>query len=103
MDGEQDPDGNGSVAEVTRSQPMLTPLTEAAIFLVLTVETGGADTVRDLLADSAGIVRSVGFRDRDGELSSVVGIGSDAWDVLFAGSRPAELHPFREIAGPRHV
>jgi putative iron-dependent peroxidase len=101
--GEQDTAGNGSVAEVTRSQPVLTPLTEAAIFLVLTVETGGADAVRDLLADSAGIVRSVGFRDRDGELSCVVGIGSYAWDVLFAGSRPAELHPFREIAGPRHV
>ncbi len=59
--------------------------------------------VRDLLADSAGIVRSVGFRDRDGERSCVVGIGSDAWGVLFAGSRPAELHPFREIAGSRHV
>ena len=41
--GEQDTDGNGSVAEVTRSQPVLTPLTEAAIFLVLTVEPGGED------------------------------------------------------------
>jgi putative iron-dependent peroxidase len=101
--GEQDPNGNGSVAKVTRSQPVLTPLTEAAIFLVLTVEPGAEEAVRDLLADSAGIIRSVGFRDRDGELSCVIGIGSDAWDLLFPGPRPAELHPFREIAGPRHV
>ena len=64
--GERDPDGNGSVAEVTRSQPVLTPLTESAILLVLTVETAGVDVMRDLLAGSAGIVRSVGFRDRDG-------------------------------------
>jgi putative iron-dependent peroxidase len=99
--GEQD--RIGSVAKVSRSQPVLTPLTEAAIFLVLAVDAGGVDVVRDLLADSAGIVRSVGFRDRDGELSCVVGIGSDVWDVLFAGSRPAELHPFREIVGARHV
>jgi putative iron-dependent peroxidase len=91
------------VANVNRSQSVLTPLTEAAIFLVLTIDTGGEDAVRDLLADSAGIVRSVGFRDRDGELSCVIGVGSDAWDVLFAGPRPAELHPLREIAGPRHV
>jgi hypothetical protein len=62
--GERDPDGNGSVAEVTRSQPVLTPLTESAILLVLTVETGGVDAMRDLLAGFAGIRRSVGFRDR---------------------------------------
>jgi putative iron-dependent peroxidase len=101
--GGHDPEGNGSVAKVTRSQPVLTPLTEAAIFLVLTVDSGGEDVVRDLLADSAGIVRSVGFRDPDGELACVFAIGSDAWDTLFAGPRPAELHPFREIAGPRHT
>jgi putative iron-dependent peroxidase len=88
---------------VTRSQPVLTPLTGAAIFLVLTVDAGGEDVVRDLLASSAGMVRSVGFRDRDGELSCVVGIGSQVWDLLFAGSRPAELHPFREIVGARHI
>jgi len=32
-----------------------------------------------------------------------VGIGSLAWDRLFTGPRPAELHPFRELAGPRHL
>jgi putative iron-dependent peroxidase len=101
--GEHDPGGNGSVGKVTRSQPVLTPLTEAAIFLVLTVDAGGEDIVRDVLADCAGIVRAIGFREREGELSCVVGIGSDAWDRLFAGSRPAELHAFREIVGVRHT
>jgi porphyrinogen peroxidase len=96
--GERDPDGNGSVAEVTRSQPVLTPLTESAIFLVLTVETGGADAVRDLLADS-GIVRSVG--SAIGTASCPVSSGSGRTrGTCFAGSRPAELHPFREICQP---
>jgi putative iron-dependent peroxidase len=83
-------------------QPVVTPLTEAAIFLVVTVNPGGEEAVRDLLADVAGILRAVGFRVPDGSLDCVVGIGSRAWDRLFAGPRPAELHPFRELAGPRH-
>ena len=81
------------------AQPVLTPLTEAAIFLVAVIREGGEDTVRDLIPDIAGIGRSVGFRAPEGELSVVVGIGSDAWDRLFGGPRPAELHPFRELSG----
>jgi porphyrinogen peroxidase len=81
---------------------VVVPLTAAAIFLVLTVNPGGEQAVRDLLPDVAGLRRSVGFRIPEGSLAVVVGIGSDAWDRLFAGPRPAELHPFRELAGPRH-
>ncbi|HEY7262175.1 MAG TPA: Dyp-type peroxidase [Trebonia sp.] len=83
-------------------QPVVVPLTAAAIFLVLTVQPGGEQAVRDLLPDVAGLQRSVGFRIPEGSLATVVAIGSDAWDRLFAGPRPAELHPFRELAGPRH-
>lgn len=83
-------------------QPVLSPLTAAAIFLVLTVNPGGEDAVRDLLPDVAGLQRSVGFRVPGGGLQVVAGIGADAWDRLFAGPRPAELHPFTELAGPRH-
>jgi putative iron-dependent peroxidase len=83
-------------------QPVLSPLTAAAIFLVVVVHPGGEQTVRDLLPDVAGLQRSVGFRIPDGGLDAVVAIGSDAWDRLFDGPRPAELHPFRELAGPRH-
>ncbi len=88
---------------VPEPQAVLTPLTEAAIFLVATVDEGGEDAVRELLADVSGLKRSVGFRIPEGELSCVVGIGSEAWDRLFGGPRPAELHPFRELAGARHT
>jgi putative iron-dependent peroxidase len=83
-------------------QPIVTPLRTAAIFLVLTIDPGGEDTVRDFLEDVSGIQRAVGFRLPEADLSAVVGIGSDAWDRLFGGPRPAELHPFRELRGERH-
>jgi putative iron-dependent peroxidase len=89
--------------DVPTPQPVLTPLTEAAIILVLTVDAGGEEDVRDLLADVPGLSRSVGFRIPDGELSCVVGIGSELWDRLFSGPRPAQLHPFRALHGPRHT
>jgi putative iron-dependent peroxidase len=83
-------------------QPVLSPLTTAAIFLVVTVDAGGEDAVRDVLADIAGLQRSVGFRVPDGKLTCVVGIGSDAWDRLYDGPRPAELHPFVPLEGAVH-
>jgi len=83
-------------------QPVLAPLTESAIFLVLTITPGGEGTVRDLLSDWAGLGRAVGFRAPGPPLACVAGIGSRAWDRLFAGPRPAELHPFRALTGARH-
>ncbi len=80
------------------------PLTGAAIFLIVTVRPGGEQAVRDLCGDLGGLLRSVGFRDLNGGLSCVVGFGSDMWDRLGTGSRPAGLHPFREIlAEGRHA
>ncbi len=55
-----------------------------------------------MLADLAGLLRAVGFRVPEGRLSCVAGVGSTAWDRLFAGPRPAELHPFGELSGERH-
>lgn len=93
---------DASAAE-SEPQDVLAPLTEAALFLVVTIDPGGEDTVRDLLADVAGLTRSVGFRAQpEGRLSCVTGIGSAAWDRLFDGPRPACLHPFPEVAGPVH-
>ncbi|MCK0089269.1 Dyp-type peroxidase [Rhodococcus sp. HNM0563] len=83
-------------------QPIITPLTEAAIFLVVTVDEGGEPVVRDLLGDLAGLRRSVGFRIPEGGLSVVTGIGSKLWDRLFSGSRPAELHEFVPLNGETH-
>ena len=83
-------------------QPVLTPLTAAAVFLVMTIAAGGEPEVRDLLGDLAGLQRSVGFRIPEGMLACVAGVGSQAWDRLFSGPRPAELHPFRALTGDRH-
>jgi putative iron-dependent peroxidase len=87
----------------SESQAILTPLTEAAIFLVVTVDHGAEDQVRDLLADASGLKRSVGFRIPEGELTCVVGVASGLWDRLFGAPRPAGLHPFRELTGTRHI
>jgi putative iron-dependent peroxidase len=87
-------------------QAVVVPLTRAAIFLVATISPGGESltTVRSLCGDLSALVRSVGFREPQGNLSCIMGIGSDAWDRLFGPPRPAELHPFREIqAGSRHA
>ncbi|MFJ6064659.1 Dyp-type peroxidase [Streptomyces tendae] len=84
-------------------QMVLSPLTSAAIFLVVTIDSGGEDTVRDLLSDVASLERAVGFRAQpEGRLSCVTGIGSEAWDRLFSGARPALLHPFQQLDGPVH-
>ncbi|GAB3987087.1 Dyp-type peroxidase [Actinoallomurus acanthiterrae] len=93
------------MAETTQGrvpQPVLSPLTTAAVFLVVTIDPGGEPIARELLADLSGLTRSVGFRVPDGRVSCVAGIGSDAWDRLFGGPRPAELHPFRELSGAVH-
>ncbi len=87
------------------AQPILTPLTEAAIFLVVTVDSsaGALATARELLSDVAPLSRSVGFRAPEGVLTCVVGIGSSMWGRLFSAPRPVGLHPFRELAGTRHT
>lgn len=85
-------------------QEVVRSLTKAAIFLVVTINQGGREAVGSFCGDLPGLLRAVGFRDIEGDLTCVMGIGSDAWDMLFGQPRPAELHPFREIkAGPRHA
>jgi putative iron-dependent peroxidase len=92
--------------EVPLPQPVLAPLTRAAIFLVVCIKPDAASyaTVRSFCGDLAGLIRAVEFRDIEAGLTCVAGFGSDAWDKLFGSSRPAELHPFREIqSGGRHA
>ncbi len=84
-------------------QPVLSPITEAAIFLVLTIEDGGEAEVRDALTDVSALKRSVGFRIPEGELTCVVGLGASCWDRLFGSQRPAGLHALPIIAGSRHT
>jgi putative iron-dependent peroxidase len=96
----------GQKALPPEPQAVVQAVTRAAIFLVATINDGGAGgaAVRSFCGDLPALLRSVGSRDIEGNLSCLMGIGSDAWDRLFGKPRPAELHPFREItAGPRHA
>ncbi|BDH56055.1 hypothetical protein MTP03_09940 [Tsukamurella sp. PLM1] len=72
------------------------------MFVVATIERGGEERVHDTLGDLSALVRSVGFRYPDKRLTLITSIGSEAWDRLFAGPKPAGLHPFVELDGPRH-
>jgi putative iron-dependent peroxidase len=86
-------------------QSVVAQLTRAAIFLVVTVNSGKENkaTVRTLCGDLAALMRAVGFRDLEGRLSCVMAFGFDAWDRLFGAPKPKELHPFREIHGRHHA
>ncbi|MFT3987016.1 Dyp-type peroxidase [Aestuariivirga sp.] len=87
------------------SQSVASRLTRAAIFLVVTINPGAAaeKPVRELCADLSSLMRGVGFRNLNGQLSCVMGFGSEAWDRLFGAPRPKDLHPFREIKGAHHA
>ena len=79
-------------------QPVVAPLTRAAIFLVVTINPGhNRAMIRSFCSELSALVRSVGFRELEGHLSCIVGFGSDAWDRVFGKPRPAELHEFSEI------
>jgi putative iron-dependent peroxidase len=87
-------------------QAVTARLTRAALFLVVTVNPGVEQRarVRSLCGDLAALVRAVGFRAPDANLSCVMGIGAEGWERLFGRPRPTELHAFREIrAGGRHA
>ena len=87
-------------------QPVLAPLTRAAIFLVVCVkpDRDSCATVRALCGDLPGIFRAVEFRRIEAALSCVAAFGSDVWDRILGDARPRELHPFREIrSGERHA
>lgn len=85
------------------SQHVLAEPATAAIFLVATVDDGGIDGIRDLLADLAGLTRSVAFRSPEDRLTCVAGVGARVWDGLYSEPRPAGLHPFQELAGSKHT
>jgi putative iron-dependent peroxidase len=87
------------------AQSVDAPLSRAAVFLVLSAGERDEDlaAIRDALGAVGDLVKNVGFRDLNGRLSCVVGIGSALWDRLSPGRRPADLRPFPEIRGPVHT
>src|SRR6478609_4263670 len=84
-----------------QAQSVDAPLSRAAVFLVLEVVDDAA--IRDVLGAVGDLVKNVGFRDLNGRLSCVVGIGAALWDRLSPGRRPAELRPFAPVRGPVHT
>lgn len=87
------------------AQSIDAPLSRAAIFLVVTVDSGSAAlaTICSTLAGLDDLVKTVGFRDLSAKLSCIVGIGRDLWDRLQVERRPQELKPFSQIQGPVHA
>ena len=59
------------------AQPVAAPLTRAAIFLVVTLNPGSDNrtTLRSFCGDLAALLRAVEFRDLEGGLSCVMGLG----------------------------
>jgi len=86
-----------------QAQKVLASPAKAAIFLVVTVRAGAEADVLDLLGDVEALTRAVGFRERELELSCVVGVGAQLWDRLYAGPRPAGLHPLPVFDGAAHT
>ena len=84
-------------------QTILTRKTKHALFLVLTINDGGEDAVRDMFGDLGSRINSVSSRAPEAALAGIVSIGSDAWDRLFSGPRPKSLRPFVEYVGEVHT
>ncbi|GLC85032.1 peroxidase [Microbacterium arabinogalactanolyticum] len=84
-------------------QQVIAAPARAALFLVLTVNEGSEEQVRELLADASGIARSVSFRTPDDDLDCVIGLGSALWARLFDATAPKGLHPFVPLNGARHA
>ncbi len=86
------------------AQSVDAPLSQSAIFLVVTVAGGqpALAKVGSVLGELDDLVKTVGFRDLGGRLSCIAGIGRDLWDRLSPGRRPLELKPFAPIKGAVH-
>lgn len=91
----------GTTEEAAAAQPVVAPLTSAALILVATIEPGGEPAVREALPDLAALARSIGFRFPGSGLACVTGFGSDAWGRLRSRDRvPPRSIPSRNCAGP---
>lgn len=87
------------------TQSIDAPLSQAAIFLVVTVGNDPAALAKvcaalDGLDD---LIKTVGFRDLSARLSCIAGIGSDLWTRLRFVQRPHDLRPFAQVTGPVHT
>ncbi len=88
------------------SQRVDAPLTCAATFLVLSVNSAAPNaisTIRSVLSDIDGLAKNVSIRDLNASFACTVGIGASVWDTITSLPRPSELHPFKEVKGRTHT
>jgi len=81
------------------------PLTQHAIFLVVTIADGdeAAAAVRSTLASVSDLLKNVAIRDLGAALSCTVGIGSRVWDRVVGQAAPTELRAFQAVVGAAHT
>lgn len=87
------------------AQSVDAPLSQAAVFLVVTVANAPTALAKiiSVLDGLDDLVKTVGFRDLSGRLSCIAGIGCDLWNRLYSVKRPQELKPFAPIKGAVHT
>ncbi|WP_420041331.1 Dyp-type peroxidase [Gordonia sp. MP11Mi] len=84
-------------------QHILTRKTPSAMFLVMTIADDAVDAVRESISGLADLVTAVSSRAPEATLSAIIAVGSDAWDRLYSGPKPASLHPFIALTGEVHA
>src|SRR3954452_8822540 len=74
------------------AQSVDAPLSRSAVFLVVAIADSddAYATVKDVLSDVSGLVKTVGFRDLNAHLSCNVAIGADCWQRLVGTPAPRE-------------
>lgn len=89
----------------TQPQPIDTPLTGAATFLVLTINEGedAMSTARSVVASIGDLTKNVAFRAHGRPFSCILGISHRVWGRLTGASEPSELTPFKEVKGQEHT
>lgn len=99
-------DAPGLTAGGPEPQAVLGALTTSAAFLVVSIgDSPGADArALEVVVNVGSLVRAVGFRQSEAELTCIVGLGSEYWDRVRppGAARPAQLHNFRPVHGSRH-
>src|SRR3984957_10418427 len=85
MELDQVTSADGQKALPPEPQAVVQAVTRAAIFLVATINGGAASraAVRSFCGDLPALLRSVGTRNFEGNLSCIMGIGSNSGEGLF--------------------
>ncbi|MBP0644988.1 Dyp-type peroxidase, partial [Mycobacterium tuberculosis] len=75
------------------SQSIDAPLSRAAVFLTLTVAEGheALQAVAGILDGLDDLIKTVGFRDRNGRLSCITALGAPVWAPFQTEKRPQAL------------